>query len=428
MFLKKNFKKLSFLVYGLGITGQSVVSYFKKNNFQNYEVWDDSKKNLYKKKRSKNLLKTLNDVNYIILSPGVSFKNLKNKISLRKFENKIITDLDIIYLFKKFSRSIVVTGTNGKSTTCKILAHLLKKNKFKFALGGNIGKPVLSLKLKKGDWLIIEASSFQLSHSKFISPDYALLLNIANDHLDWHGNMNNYTNSKFKIFKNQSKKQFSFLNKKLITTYHKKKLLGKLIIPNLNNYKRIKPRINNAHLALNVNDENMSFALSLSRILRINEKSFINSFKTFKGLPHRYEIFLKKKNCIFINDSKATSYESTKFALQNSRNIYWIVGGLHKKNDKIILEGLKKNIVKSYIIGKNTNFFKNQVKKKLNFFVAGNLKKSLKEIFKDIKLFNKENNTILLSPASASYDQFLNFEKRGEEFKKICKSYARKYF
>ena len=299
MFLKKNFKKLSFLVYGLGITGQSVVSYFKKNNFQNYEVWDDSKKNLYKKKRSKNLLKTLNDVNYIILSPGVSFKNLKNKISLRKFENKIITDLDIIYLFKKFSRSIVVTGTNGKSTTCKILAHLLKKNKFKFALGGNIGKPVLSLKLKKGDWLIIEASSFQLSHSKFISPDYALLLNIANDHLDWHGNMNNYTNSKFKIFKNQSKKQFSFLNKKLITTYHKKKLLGKLIIPNLNNYKRIKPRINNAHLALNVNDENMSFALSLSRILRINEKSFINSFKTFKGLPHRYEIFLKKKKLYF---------------------------------------------------------------------------------------------------------------------------------
>ena len=147
---------------------------------------------------------------------------------------------------------------------------------------------------------------------------------------------------------------------------------------------------------------------------------------SFSGLPHRYEIFLKKKNCTFINDSKATSFQSTKYALENSKNIFWIVGGLPKKNDKIILGNLRKNIVKSYIIGKNMQFYKKQLKKKLIYFEAKNLKKSIIQILKDIKIFKKKNNTILLSPASASYDQYLNFEKRGEEFKKLCRFYARK--
>ncbi len=83
--------------------------------------------------------------------------------------------------------------------------------------------------------------------------------------------------------------------------------------------------------------------------------------------------------------------------------------------------------MKSYIIGKNINFFKSQIQKKLPYFIAGDLKSSLTQVFKDIKIFEKKNNTILLSPASASYDQYLNFEKRGEEFKKLCRFYARKY-
>ena len=103
-------------------------------------------------------------------------------------------------------KSIVVTGTNGKSTTCKLLAHLLQKNKYKCVLGGNIGTPILSLKNSKNSFVIIEASSFQLSYSKFIRPDYALFLNFSNDHLDWHGSKNNYLNSKLKIFHLQKKK------------------------------------------------------------------------------------------------------------------------------------------------------------------------------------------------------------------------------
>tara|TARA_B100001027_G_scaffold42816_1_gene27613 strand:- start:272 stop:805 length:534 start_codon:yes stop_codon:yes gene_type:complete len=177
-----------------------------------------------------------------------------------------------------------------------------------------------------------------------------------------------------------------------------------------------------------MNDQNMSFVYELTRLLKISEKSFLNSLNTFVGLPHRYEIFMKRNNCIFINDSKATSFHSTKFALKNSRNIFWILGGMPKKNDKIILNGLKKNILRSYIIGKNTDFFKKQIKGKIKFYETGTIRKSVLKILKHIRTLKKQNNTILLSPSSASYDQYLNFEKRGEEFKKLCKFYARKYF
>ena len=201
----KNFKKLSFLVYGLGLTGLSVVSFFKKNKITKFKVWDDKNKKIFKDKRAANLNKCFEDVDYIILSPGISLHQSKYKRSLIKYKHKILTDIDLIYLLKKNFKSIVVTGSNGKSTTCKIIYHVLKKNKFKTLLGGNIGTPILSLNPKKNNFLIIEASSFQLAHSKFIKPDYAFLLNISNDHLDWHGSMKNYIESKFKIFELQKK-------------------------------------------------------------------------------------------------------------------------------------------------------------------------------------------------------------------------------
>ncbi len=422
-----NFNKLSFLVYGLGLTGQSVVRFLKKKRIKNFKVWDDKNKSLYKTKRTKNLNKTLEKTDYIILSPGVSLKKTINKDKLIKFRNKIITDIDLIYLTKNFYKTIVVTGTNGKSTTCKIIAHLLKKNGYKTLLGGNIGTPILNLNIKKKHYLIIEASSFQLSHSKFIKPDYALLLNITNDHIDWHGSMKNYLESKFKIFKYQKRNQYSLLNIKFKRHFKKRNFSGKLIFPTLKKYKKYKFKIKNSYLNSNINDENMSYIFSLSKLLKINEKSFLESLNTFEGLPHRHEIFLKRKNCIFINDSKATTFQATKSALKNNKNIYWIVGGLPKRKDKINLSGLEKNIVKSYIIGKNIKFFEKQIKSKLKYYIAHNLKNSILQILKDIKKFQQKSNTILFSPASASFDQFLNFENRGEIFKKLSRYYARKY-
>ena len=156
-------------------------------------------------------------------------------------------------------------------------------------------------------------------------------MNITNDHIDWHGNMKNYINSKFKIFKNQNKNQFALIHKDFVNLYKKRNLLGRLIIPKTSRYKKLKTKFKNYYLKSDINDENMSYVYELSKLLKISEKSFIKSLKSFIGLPHRYEVFLEKKNCTFINDSKATSFQSTKFALNNTKNVFWIVGGLPKK-------------------------------------------------------------------------------------------------
>ena len=126
MFKTPKLKEHSFLVYGLGITGNSVINFFKKKKISNFEVYDDKYKNLFKSYWTKNLNKTLKQVDYIILSPGISLNKNKN---LQKYKKKIITDLDLFYLDREKFKSIVVTGTNGKSTTCKLLDHVLKKNK-----------------------------------------------------------------------------------------------------------------------------------------------------------------------------------------------------------------------------------------------------------------------------------------------------------
>jgi len=424
MFKTPKFKEHSFLVYGLGITGSSVINFFKKKKISNFKVYDDNHKNLFKSYRTKNLNKTLKQVDYIILSPGISLHKNKN---LQKYKKKIITDLDLFYLDREKFKSIVVTGTNGKSTTCKLLDHVLKKNKFKCLLGGNIGKPLLSLKKVNNSFVIIEASSFQLSHSKFICPDFALFLNFTNDHLDWHGSTNEYLNSKLKIFKNQHKNQYAFTNKNLKMAFKKKNFKSKLIIPKIRDYKKIKYKIKNSYLASNINDENVSFVFKLSKLMNISQKSFVKSIQSFKGLEHRFEIFMKKKNVTFINDSKATTCESAIAAISGLKNIFWILGGLPKKGDKINLLNYKKNIIKCYLIGKNINFFKKQIEGKVSFSISKTLESAINQIVKDYKFYKRKKSTILLSPAAASFDQFKNFEIRGDRFKKLCKKYARKF-
>ena len=426
---KINLKELSFLVYGLGVSGRSVIKYFKEKKILNFITWDDNLRlrKKFKSKNASNIKNTFKEVDYIVLSPGISLKKSKHKKNLLKFKKKIITDVDLLYLSNPNIKSIVVTGSNGKSTTCKIITHLLKKNKFNVELGGNIGTPVLNLKIKKNIFFVIEASSFQLSHSKFIHPDYAILLNITNDHIDWHGSIRAYIESKLKIFDLQEKNNFALINNNLKNIFKRKKYLSKLISVKSTEYKKIKSKIKNNYLKSNTNDENMNFAFSLSKLLKINKKLFIKSMNTFLVLPHRHEFFLKKKNTIFINDSKATSFQATKHALTNNKNIYWILGGLPKKKDKIDLKNVKKNIIKSYIIGKDINFFKKQLKNKVKFSVERNLKSAVLSILRDIKLLKKKNNTILLSPSAASFDQFENFESRGNMFKKLSRLYAKKF-
>jgi len=419
----KPIKKNSYAIYGLGLSGTSVHKFLKKKNVKKIFTWDD-KKNFKNKKKFNFFNKALNNVDYIVVSPGINIKTTRFKSILHKNRKKIITDLDLFYMQNLPVKSIVVTGTNGKSTTCKLIQHVLRSNKMDAQLGGNIGKPILDLKIKKKSIVIIEASSFQLFYTKFIKPTFALILNISKDHLDWHGTIKNYKNAKFNIFLKQDNQDYALLsNRELIKQFRKKNFLSKLKkIQNniLNKY------IKNKYLLSIPNLENVSFVHQLSTILKIKKNFFLKALNTFKGLPHRNEIFYQKRGVTFVNDSKATSFEATQHALKNNKNIFWIVGGLPKLGDKFNLRSVRENIIKSYIIGKHVSYFKKQIGKSVEYKTSFNLKKGLEDIFEDLQLHRQIKTTVLLSPASASYDQFNNFVERGNQFKRLTLKYAKK--
>ena len=391
-------KDSSYAVYGLGLSGRSTLNFLKKKNVKKIYSWDD-KKNKNNKKKFNLFKKSLDVVDYIVVSPGINIQKTKFKLTLSRNNKKIITDLDLFFMQKIPVKSIVITGTNVKSTACKLTQHIFKTNGLDVQLGGNIGKPVLDLKIKKETVVIIEASSFQLSYTKFIKPTLAVILNITSDHLDWHKTIKNYKNSKLKIFSKQDNNDIALLKNRKIIELHQKNYFSKLKIIKKNTLNNaIRKKITNNYLISEPNIETLEFVSQISKIFKIKENFFLKGVNTFKGLPHRHEIFLKKNKITFINDSKATSFQE-----------------------------VSSNIIKSFIIGKNISYFKNKLTKKIKYKISFNLNNAIKDIFKELIL--KKNNvaTVLLSPASASYDQFNNFADRGNQFKKIIKNYVKKF-
>ena len=313
-------------IYGLGLTGKSVVNFLKKKKMKDYFAWDD------KTKKAPYVRQLIDKSDYIVISPGISISNSPFKNNLLKNKKKIISDLDLFYLCGEKKKTIMITGTNGKSTTCKLIEHLFTNVGIKNMVGGNIGKPILSCKISNKIVYIIEASSFQLAYSKFINPDFAMILNISSDHLDWHKTKKNYHNAKFKIFSNQTYKNYALLNsKKLKMKFKKQRNKSKLIFIKKNHLSKFTKNINNYYLNSKINFENMSFAYEIAKKFKINDKKFFSAMNSFKGLEHRQELIYRKKNLTIINDSKATSFQSTKFALQKNNDIFWILGGLPKK-------------------------------------------------------------------------------------------------
>jgi len=428
MKINKLIKENSYAIYGLGLSGTSALKFLKKKNVKKIYTWDDKKKSRINKNLS-SFKKVLNKVDYIVISPGINIKKTRLKSILIKNKKKIITDLDLFYMQKLPVKSIMVTGTNGKSTTCKLIQHVLKTNKIDAQLGGNIGKPILDLKIKKNSIVVIEASSFQLSYLKFAKPTFATILNITNDHLDWHMTVKNYQDSKFKIFSKQDEHDKALLGKRDHFKKFKKKFFkSKLIkVETATLEKNFIKNIKNKYLLNRPNLENISFVYKLSAILGIKKKIVLKALNTFKGLPHRNETFYHKDGIKFINDSKATSFDAAQHSLKYSKNIFWIVGGLPKLSDKFKLQNVKKNIIKSYIVGKNISYFKKQISGVLEYKLSFTIENALKDIIKDLYLYKQKQATIILSPASASYDQFKNFAERGDHFKKMTLKYVRKF-
>ena len=428
--LEKNFLKKKILIYGLGKSGLSTYSYLKKNNI--ISLYDDR---IITKKNIKDTYTTYKEIikkkfDCIIISPGIDINNCKLSRFLKKNHKKIYTDLDIFYSRYAFNQKITITGTNGKSTTAKLLYDILKDQKKDVRLVGNIGNPVLlEKKIKKDTLFVIEASSYQLEYSKLFKTNISLILNISPDHLERHKTINKYVSAKFKLIKNQSKNDIAILNTK--NFYIKRKLKQKKFAPSILKIEkyisdRFIKKIDNHYFDTDGNKENLTFVLKVSKILKLKNNLLLKSLKNFKGLSFRQEIIHNSKFLKIINDSKATSFSSSEKLLKSLKNIYWIVGGLPKKRDKFLLKKNDCKKIKLYIFGKNQKFFINELKNKMAFKSFLNLKSLIAKVFLDIK---NENNfikkTILFSPASASFDTFKNFEERGRYFNKLIKNYIK---
>ena len=428
--LEKTFLKKRILIYGLGKSGLSTYSYLKKNNI--ISLYDDR---IITKKNIKDTYTTYKEIikkefDCIIISPGIDINNCKLSRFLKKNHKKIYTDLDIFYSRYAFNQKITITGTNGKSTTAKLLYDILKDQKKDVRLVGNIGNPVLlEKKIKKDTLFVIEASSYQLEYSKLFRTNISLILNISPDHLERHKTINKYVSAKFKLIKNQSKNDIAILNIK--NFYIKRELKQKKFAPSILKIEkyisdRFIKKIDNHYFDTDGNKENLTFVLKVSKILKLKNNLLLKSLKNFKGLSFRQEIIHNSKFLKIINDSKATSFSSSEKLLKSLKNIYWIIGGLPKKGDKFLLKKNDCKKIKLYIFGKNQKFFINELKNKMAFKSFLNLKSLIAKIFLDIK---NENNfikkTILFSPASASFDSFKNFEERGKYFNKLIKNYIK---
>ncbi len=427
---KKILFKKKILIYGLGKSGLSTFKFLKKKN--KVYLYDDKKIIKINNKIKKNLItyKKLikENIDYIIISPGIDINSCKLKRYLKKNLKKINTDLDIFFCKYYKNKIITITGTNGKSTTAKILYEVLKKQKKDVRLVGNIGNPILLEKnITNKTIFVIEASSYQLEYSKIFKSNISAILNISPDHLERHKTLKNYIKAKFKLINNQTKKDIAILNinNGYIKKYIKnKKYLPKIIKVNGNVKSTILNKINNPYFKTEANIENLSFILKIIKILKIKEKNILNILKNFKGLNYRQQIIFKSKDLTIINDSKSTSFSSSSGILKSLSNAYWIVGGLKKRGDKFLLSKNDCKNFKAYIFGKNRSFFVNELKKVIEFESFKNLKSLIKKIFLDININKDKNNKIILfSPAAASFDSFENFEQRGKYFNNLIKKF-----
>ena len=416
------FLKKKILIYGLGKSGISSFRFLR--NKADIYLFDDLK-NTHPKQISKlKLLKIKFDI--IIISPGINIFNCKLSKFLKLNKKKIYTDLDVFFTFYK-NKCITITGTNGKSTTAKILYEVLKDQKKDVRLIGNIGNPPLNeKKISKNTIFVIEASSYQLDYSQLFSSKYSIILNIKPDHLERHKTLQNYVDAKFKLLDSQSKSCLAFVKSDdvLISRKLKNKKFNCKIVKvntkkNYNDFLEIK----NKYFLTESNRENLSFIIELAKKLKLKNYLLQKTIKNFKGLKYRQQIILQKKNLTIINDSKSTSFSSSVGMFKKASNILWLLGGIYKKGDKLELKKKDLSNVTAFIYGENKNLFIKQLRSKVKFKNYINLEDAVKNVFSIIKTKRSIKYTILFSPCAASFDSFKNFEERGLYFNRLVKRF-----
>ncbi len=436
MYSLKN-KKIG--IFGLGITGVSIYSDIVHHTNE-IICWDDSEKNRTNFQDQKTLFDLSNErwksIDTVFISPGVP-NNHQIFLLAKQYNILISSDIELFLHHNLHSKIIAITGTNGKSTTTALIGHILNNCGYDFPIGGNIGMPVLSLPKNKTGY-VLELSSFQLDLISFFNPTISVLLNITPDHLDRHGTFDEYCKAKMRALRGDgikiigidtdaSKEIYDTLahsgekNIIAISTSKKKNtisFLNSLLHDNFYDADSYKiPELQN--LTGKHNKQNIATTYAVCRSLGLKPNDIIDQLPSFQGLKHRMQNLGSKNNVTYYNDSKATNASSAAGSLTSMQNIFWLAGGIFKEESLDPLEKSLSNVKKAYLFGESSLLFSGYLKDKVDFEVFDTMQEAFSKANIDAKNA-KEHAYIVLAPACASFDQFRNFEERGNKFIDLC--------
>ncbi len=439
-----------YLVYGLEKSGKSII-FLLHNQNKKFKVWDDNKlvRKSFKKKYGAEILikptkKNLNFFKKVFVSPGITIRQKIFQLKNKSFE--VNRDLNLYYENLVNQKIIAVTGTNGKSTTTKLIGDILKENKIEAFVGGNIGEPLCDafIKDKKYNYHVIELSSFQLETIKNFNADISIITNLSSDHLDRYDNITDYINQKKNIITKIGVNLFSIDDKYSKKIFLQKKIKNKISFSLkdkcadfyigegyiLDNYfkKGRKLFLKNISddLKEDFNNQNILISYICSKLFKLKQKSFFKVVKNFRGLPFRSSIIFNNTKLKIINNSKSTNINSTLNSIKNNKRIYLILGGVAKEKNFETLLDYKDRIISVYVFGKSRLLIEKKLNKIMKVKSFKKLNFVIKQIFIDLNNNSSSRKScILFAPGCTSFDQYKNFEERGKNFSDLIRKYIK---
>lgn len=364
----------------------------------------------------------------IVVSPGVPINNHLIADKARASGVPLIGDIELFAMARPSlpaHRVIAITGTNGKSTTTALVHHILRSAALPVRMGGNIGLPILSqAPLQAGGVYVLELSSYQIDITHSLACDAAALINLSPDHLDRYDGLEAYYASKQRLFDMQKPGQYAVFGDGDAQTRYAGAML-RARRPDLNvaliDSKALTGQAEWPSLQGPHNLQNAAIAIGLVEALGLTEKQWRPALRSFKGLAHRMEVVAEIDGVLYVNDSKATNPASTAPALAAYPRVHWIVGGLPKGESLDECAPNFGHVVKAYTIGEAGPLFARLLEPSLPVETCEMMGTAVHSAAAQAQ----RGDVVLLSPACASFDQFKDFEARGDAFKAIVEALAK---
>jgi UDP-N-acetylmuramoylalanine--D-glutamate ligase len=387
----------------------------------------------------------------LVLSPGIPHAHPKPHPVVARARDagaEIIGDIELLARTQRDACYIGITGTNGKSTTTALIGHILARAGRKIAVGGNLGTPALSLDpLGSGAFYVLEMSSYQLELTFSIAFDVALLLNVTPDHLDRYGGMAGYIAAKKLIFRGQRKPQTAIVGvddeisaaiQRDLASAGAQAVLpisaeravgggvyaaGGWLVDDMDG--KAAPIVEMAGLARlpgTHNWQNAAAAYAATRHVGVPREVVTQSLHSFPGLAHRQELIATIDGVRYVNDSKATNADAAAKALACYETVYWIAGGLAKEGGIVSLSAYRDRIRHAFLIGEAAPAFADTLGSQVPHSRCGELATAVMAAHELARRERRAGAVVLLSPAAASFDQFANFEARGDAFRRLVQA------